>query len=89
MYTCTNSDRLKTPSQDAQGPWYESLTPIQILSGQQNQNLQNNMQQQQQQQQQQDRDGDRVLESNTIESIANEIFIEKQLEAYNLEKMVK
>ncbi|CAF4269126.1 unnamed protein product, partial [Rotaria sordida] len=33
----TNISNLKTPSQDAQGRWYETLSPTQVLIGQQQQ----------------------------------------------------
>ncbi|CAF4817519.1 unnamed protein product, partial [Rotaria sp. Silwood2] len=37
MNTNINTETIKTPSQDAQGRWYELLSPTQVLTGQQQQ----------------------------------------------------
>ena len=43
-----HNEPIKTPSQDAQGCWYELLSPTQVLTGQE-QHLQGNNQEQQEQ----------------------------------------
>ncbi|CAF1484697.1 unnamed protein product, partial [Rotaria sordida] len=62
----TNISNLKTPSQDAQGRWYETLSPTQVLTGQQ---------QQQQQQQPQEHDKEKKKKKchpDTITELVNQ-----------------